>query len=199
LDHYNQMVGQTMTTGASYYRARYYDQTRGRFVSEDPVRLAGGINFYVYVANFPVQFADPLGLIPKPAPPALIGQLQNLFPGSTLTPGANPTLNIPMPCKDARKILSAQGFLDGEPNFGGYNGPGSAYWNPFNHAGGWEWRTPGPGFHFRMPYDRPNPFPDPSTQCEPGNCTLDQFHIDSTNPVDQSRVKHIVCDFLHLC
>jgi RHS repeat-associated protein len=51
-------------TGIYYYRARYYDQTAGRFVSEDPIRFKGGINFYVYAKNNPILFTDPLGLAP---------------------------------------------------------------------------------------------------------------------------------------
>ena len=49
-------------TGLYYYRARYYDPTIGRFVSEDPVAFDGGGNFYRYVNNSPVGLADPLGL-----------------------------------------------------------------------------------------------------------------------------------------
>ena len=52
---------------ASDYRARYYDSINGRFISEDPIQLAGGINYYAYVDNNPVDFADPVGLCP-PAP-----------------------------------------------------------------------------------------------------------------------------------
>jgi RHS repeat-associated protein len=51
-------------TGIYYYRARYYNPEVGRFISEDPIRLAGGINFYSYVGNSPQNFADPLGLTP---------------------------------------------------------------------------------------------------------------------------------------
>ena len=40
----------------------YYDQNVGRFVSEDPIRSRGGINFYAYAGNSPVNFVDPLGL-----------------------------------------------------------------------------------------------------------------------------------------
>lgn len=48
-------------TGIHYYRARYYDQATGRFISEDPVQLVGGINSYKYVANSPANFIDPTG------------------------------------------------------------------------------------------------------------------------------------------
>ncbi len=50
-------------TGLYYYRARYYDADVGRFVSEDPIRFAGGdVNFYAYVGNNPVNMIDPFGL-----------------------------------------------------------------------------------------------------------------------------------------
>jgi len=47
--------------GLYYYRARYYDQTVGRFISEDPVRFKAGTNFYRYVENNPARFTDPTG------------------------------------------------------------------------------------------------------------------------------------------
>ncbi len=49
-------------TGLRYYRARYYDQTIGRFISEDPIRFAGSYGFYVYTRNRPVDATDPTGL-----------------------------------------------------------------------------------------------------------------------------------------
>jgi RHS repeat-associated protein len=52
-------------TGPYYYRARYYDPKIGRFISEDPIRFEGGINFYVYTGNNPVTFIDSLGLAPS--------------------------------------------------------------------------------------------------------------------------------------
>jgi RHS repeat-associated protein len=48
-------------TGLYYYRARYYDTTIGRFLSEDQKGFAAGINFYAYVGNNPVNFNDPFG------------------------------------------------------------------------------------------------------------------------------------------
>ncbi|HEV2233471.1 MAG TPA: RHS repeat-associated core domain-containing protein [Terriglobia bacterium] len=46
-----------------YYRARYYDPSTGRFLSEDPIRMGGGVDFYAYVRNNPVVRNDPTGLI----------------------------------------------------------------------------------------------------------------------------------------
>jgi RHS repeat-associated protein len=49
-------------TGFFYLRNRYYDSETGRFLSEDPLGLAGGLNPYTYAANSPVTFRDPFGL-----------------------------------------------------------------------------------------------------------------------------------------
>ncbi|NIA00209.1 RHS repeat-associated core domain-containing protein [Massilia sp. CCM 8734] len=48
-------------TGLHYNRFRYYDADCGRYISVDPIGLAGGINFYQYAPN-PVSWVDPLGL-----------------------------------------------------------------------------------------------------------------------------------------
>jgi RHS repeat-associated protein len=49
-------------TGLYYVRNRWYDPALGRFVSEDPIGLDGGINHYAYAGNDPVNFLDPTGL-----------------------------------------------------------------------------------------------------------------------------------------
>jgi RHS repeat-associated protein len=56
-------------TGLYYYRARYYDPSAGRFLSEDPARFVGGINAYPYVSNNPVDLVDPMGLAGGPKGP----------------------------------------------------------------------------------------------------------------------------------
>jgi RHS repeat-associated protein len=59
-------------TGLYYYRARYYSPQLQRFISEDPIGLAGDdVNFFSYVGNDPVNYIDPDGLkgLPRETPP----------------------------------------------------------------------------------------------------------------------------------
>lgn len=50
-------------TGIYFLRARYYDPLIGRFLSEDPIEFSGGLNFYAYTKNNPINFSDPYGLL----------------------------------------------------------------------------------------------------------------------------------------
>lgn len=49
-------------TGLHYNRHRYYNPNTGRFLTPDPIGLAGGLNNYQYVPN-PTGWVDPLGLV----------------------------------------------------------------------------------------------------------------------------------------
>ena len=49
-------------TGLHYNFFRYYDPHSGRFVTQDPIGLWGGSNFYQFAANAQ-EWIDPLGLI----------------------------------------------------------------------------------------------------------------------------------------
>jgi len=55
--------------GINYYRARYYNPSTGRFLSEDPMGFAAGTNFYEYAGDDPIDFNDPLGLYSGPYGP----------------------------------------------------------------------------------------------------------------------------------
>ena len=49
-------------TGLYNYRARYMSPGLARFISEDPIGYAGGLNPHSYVANNPTNATDPTGL-----------------------------------------------------------------------------------------------------------------------------------------
>ncbi|EBV7174679.1 hypothetical protein ZU61_04655, partial [Salmonella enterica subsp. enterica serovar Thompson] len=51
-------------TGLHYNLYRFYDPDIGKFISGDPIGLAGGINLYQYAPN-PLSYIDPLGLCKK--------------------------------------------------------------------------------------------------------------------------------------
>jgi RHS repeat-associated protein len=54
-------------TGLDYNRHRWYDAHTGRFISQDPLGLAGGVNPYAYAGNAPFDHTDPYGLLRIPA------------------------------------------------------------------------------------------------------------------------------------
>jgi RHS repeat-associated protein len=51
-------------SGLHCNRHRYYDPKVGRFISKDPIGLAGGLNAHAYAPN-PISWVDPMGLCPK--------------------------------------------------------------------------------------------------------------------------------------
>ncbi len=77
-------------TGLYFYRARYFDPQLRRFITSDPIGLAGGINPYAYVGNRPLSFVDPYGLV-NASPDQLYG-----FPGAGGGENLDPvTLKLP--------------------------------------------------------------------------------------------------------
>jgi len=55
-------TGRIAILGNIYYnRARYYDASVGRFLSDDPIGLLGGTNEYLYGGDDPIDNSDPTG------------------------------------------------------------------------------------------------------------------------------------------
>jgi len=84
--------GELATGQVIYLRARLYDAALGRFTSRDPITSLSGPaqarNPYVYAANDPIRFIDPLGTAIL-VPGGQIGQLARggSQPGSSGVPG----------------------------------------------------------------------------------------------------------------
>ena len=51
-------------TGLHYNFLRYYEPTLGRFITQDPIGLMGGMNLYSLARNA-ISYVDPLGLSPN--------------------------------------------------------------------------------------------------------------------------------------
>ena len=77
-------------TGLHYNYFRYYDTQTGRYISQDPIGLAGGVNMYGYVMANPIGNIDPRGQ-----------RCQTT--GSSVTcqyPGGGPNITFPRPANN---------------------------------------------------------------------------------------------------
>jgi RHS repeat-associated protein len=71
----------------STFRSRQYDPATGKWLQEDPMGVAGGVNLYGYNGNDPNRFSDPFGLVAEyPAcgglgpDPAMLGRITEAAP-----------------------------------------------------------------------------------------------------------------------
>jgi RHS repeat-associated protein len=77
-DSFGNLISQTGTTktplgfqgkyydqesGLNYFYYRYYNPALGRFISEDPIGLNGGLNLQKFVNSNPINSIDPTGII----------------------------------------------------------------------------------------------------------------------------------------
>jgi RHS repeat-associated protein len=117
-------------TGLYFYRARYYDPTLQRFISEDPIGFGGGqANLYAYVGNSPLNMIDPTGregvscvtaygpgicdtvTLPPPPPPCMAGRKCG-DPPTPPPPDDPPTVGPGTPGFPGNP-LGCSGYLDG--------------------------------------------------------------------------------------
>jgi RHS repeat-associated protein len=94
-----QFTGRTAAIGGLYYyRARDYEPTSGRFVSEDPLGfLDVGLNLYRYASNNPVRYGDPTGMVPP------FGGLPN---GAVVPLKQASSMGLGMPGFNFRKLIA---------------------------------------------------------------------------------------------
>ncbi|MFZ3265601.1 MAG: IPT/TIG domain-containing protein [Terriglobales bacterium] len=122
-------------TGAYYYRARYFNPSAGRFLSEDPIQFLGGANFYSYVHDNPANMTDPLGLCDKKPANSEVPQNPCKYAGRNPDPSAwaamgQNTMNNPFTTTyDFVKGFAIGGYLDAQPMATGNAYEKAAYGN----------------------------------------------------------------------
>jgi RHS repeat-associated protein len=140
-------------TGLYYYRARYYDSSPGRFLTEDPLRFRDGTNLYAYVKNRSTMLRDPSGRMAWGG--GIVGSASGgvfwfggggegafYFVGDSLgnqgilscsgfglgaVTGASAAVQAgSVVCPDCKSICDMQGIFGGAQGFGGVGASGAA-------------------------------------------------------------------------
>ena len=95
-------------TGLHYNWHRYYKPSTGRYLTPDPIGLAGGLNLFSYVQNDPVNYIDPEGLSPAGA---FIKLSKKLY-GKVMRPAAGKDARVKIYDKNGN-YQNAKVFKDG--------------------------------------------------------------------------------------
>jgi RHS repeat-associated protein len=103
-------------TGLHYNRHRYYDPETARFITQDPIGLAGGVNTYQYVVS-PIAWTDPLGLSAAKLAINLRNAQRPVQPGQTPHHLVQENCNKNKHVQGSREILARNGIgIDDAPN-----------------------------------------------------------------------------------
>ncbi|MBN2986649.1 RHS repeat-associated core domain-containing protein, partial [Pseudomonas lactucae] len=111
-------------SGLHYNRHRYYNPDIGRYLTPDPVKLAGGINAYQYVPN-PTGWIDPLGLSKCPGTKGCKPSLGVEDP-STLTSSKKTEPNLPSPRRDEEYLFRGDKIPPNEVFKNGFKSKGNS-------------------------------------------------------------------------
>lgn len=98
--------------GLYYVRARWYEPGVGRFMTPDPIGIAGGLNLYKYAFNNPVKYVDLLGIGPGDGPPPGWKLLQT--PPNLI--GVLPELPLIVPLPESSEQLHTSDISDSPVN-----------------------------------------------------------------------------------
>jgi RHS repeat-associated protein len=123
------------TTGLYDARARWYQPDVGRFMSEDPIGLGGGMNQYAFAGDDPINNSDPDGLLVSDF--VCVEFSNGTVACSGSIGGVNITARGPDAPAEPADPPSIQGFLDGffsSSSGGGSGGPGAKPAAPTNKA-----------------------------------------------------------------
>jgi RHS repeat-associated protein len=95
-------------TGLYYYRARYFDPSVGRFLTEDRSKLEPNLSFYTYVGNSSENFIDPSGFEKQRYEPAgVVSGNHSLI--EPFLDGFNAAMNVLKGNKKCRDFFGCQG------------------------------------------------------------------------------------------
>lgn len=79
------LVWESDSTRLYYARNRWYDPQVGRFMTEDPIDIVGGINLFAFATGDPIGGRDPLGMCPTYYAPTNADPHKS--PGPNVSPG----------------------------------------------------------------------------------------------------------------
>jgi len=136
-------------TGLYFFRARWYSPEFGRWLSNDPIGISGGLNLYVFCGNDPVNGVDPWGLwyIDINVSGGFFGGVtaglmcngSGLYPyfgGGLVTPGAGASITVSpsTPSSGWNIGLQGQGGVAGQVGYSFGEDCGGWFWEG---GGGW--------------------------------------------------------------
>ena len=124
------------STRLYYMRSRWFDPQTGRFVREDPIGLASGLNVYTFGRSDPIDAFDPSGTSScpdtsrNPQGPPIVAAPPRTSGGRSADPCPEPDVGTIADgtgvCDDPIVCMLIETFLDGSVGPGGGLSPGGA-------------------------------------------------------------------------
>ncbi|MEI2656714.1 MAG: RHS repeat-associated core domain-containing protein [Nitrosomonas sp.] len=138
-------------TNLHYNYFRYYEPETGRYISPDPIGLAGGLNVYGYAEQDPLSFTDPTGENPVllwalSGALTLWDMLKPMQPNSQYPDAIEPVWTVPGPVGSAKNLCRFTNDVPRDPIILGENMKrvqayankiGGKTINDFNHSKNW--------------------------------------------------------------